>query len=78
MEAGLCLILSESFQTKSGSVLKSMRITLNYRQCCGSGSGIRFLLDHWIRDPGWVKYRIRIRDGQPGSYFREFGNNFWA
>jgi hypothetical protein len=31
-------------------------------QCCGSGSGIRCLFDPWIRDPGWVKVRIRIRD----------------
>ncbi len=27
-------------------------------------------------DPGWVKIRIRIRDEQPGSYFRELRNNF--
>ncbi len=34
-------------------------------QCCVSGirSGIRCLFDPWIRDPGWVK--IRIRDEQP-------------
>ena len=25
-------------------------------QCCGSGSGIRCIFDHWICDPGWVKY----------------------
>jgi hypothetical protein len=30
---------------------------------------IRCLFDPWIRDPGWVKNRIR--DEQPGSYFRE-------
>jgi len=36
-------------------------------QCCGSGSGIRdwVLFDPWIRDPGWEKVSIRIRD--PGS-----------
>jgi hypothetical protein len=33
------------------------------------GSRIRCLFDPWIRDQGWVK--IRIRDEQPGSYFRE-------
>jgi hypothetical protein len=24
-------------------------------QCCGSGSGIRYLFDPWIRDPRWVE-----------------------
>jgi hypothetical protein len=38
-------------------------------QCFGSGSGIRCLVDPWIRDPEWVKNRVRIRDEQPGSYF---------
>ncbi len=27
------------------------------------GSGA---FDPWIRDPGWVKIRIRIRDPEPG------------
>jgi hypothetical protein len=47
-------------------------------QCCGSGirdpgSGIRCLFDPWIRDPGSGAFLtgIRIRDEQPGSYFRE-------
>jgi hypothetical protein len=31
-----------------------------------------------IRDPGWVKNRIRIRDDQPGSYFRELRNQFFG
>jgi hypothetical protein len=31
-------------------------------QCCGSGSGIRYLFDPWFRDPGWVK----SRDPDPG------------
>jgi hypothetical protein len=26
------------------------------------GSGIRCLFDPWIRDPGWEKVSIRIRD----------------
>jgi hypothetical protein len=30
--------------------------------CCRSGPGIRCLFDPWIRDPGWVKSRMRIRD----------------
>jgi hypothetical protein len=29
-------------------------------------------------DPGWVKNRIRIRDDQPGSYFRELRNQFFG
>jgi hypothetical protein len=29
------------------------------------GSGIGYLFDPWIRDPGWEKVSIRIRD--PGS-----------
>jgi hypothetical protein len=29
-------------------------------QCCGSR--IRCLFEPWIRDPGWVKIRIRIQD----------------
>jgi hypothetical protein len=44
------------------------------------GSGIRYLFDPWIRDPGWVKtkVRIRIREGildekKPGSYFLFWG-----
>ncbi len=32
------------------------------------GSGIRCLFDPWIRDPGWEKVSIRIRD--PGSTTR--------
>jgi hypothetical protein len=48
--------------------------------CCGPGSGIRCLIDPWIRDLGWVPYkiRIRIRDEQPGSYFRQLRNIFWG
>jgi hypothetical protein len=53
-----------------------IKITIN--QCCGSRSGIRCLFDPWIRDPGWVN--IRIRDEQPGSYFRELAIKiiFWV
>ncbi len=31
-----------------------------------------------IRDPGWEKVSIRIRDEQPGSYFLELRNHFFA
>ncbi len=41
-------------------------------QCCRSG--IRCLFDPGIRDG--EKVRIRIRDGQPGSYFLELRNYF--
>ncbi len=34
------------------------------------GSGIGCLFDPWIRDPGWEKVSIRIRDEQPGSLDR--------
>jgi hypothetical protein len=47
-----------------------------YPQCCGFGSGIRCLFDLGIRDG--EKIMIRIRDEQPGSYFRELRNNFWV
>jgi hypothetical protein len=43
-----------------------------FYQCCGSGA---FLT------PGsgmGKKIRIRIRDEQPGSYFRELRNNFFS
>jgi hypothetical protein len=42
------------------------------------GSGIGCLFDPWIRDPGWEKVNIRIRDEQPGSYFFELRNHFFA
>jgi hypothetical protein len=35
-------------------------------QCCGFRSGIRFLFDPWIRDPGWVENH----DPDPGSTTR--------
>jgi hypothetical protein len=41
-------------------------------------SGIGCLFDPWILDPGWEKVSIRIRDEQPGSYFLELRNHFFA
>jgi hypothetical protein len=29
-------------------------------------------------DPGWIKIRVRIRDEQPGSYFRELNKQFFV
>jgi hypothetical protein len=40
--------------------------------------GIGCLFDPCIRDPGWEKVSIRIRDEQPGSYFLELRNHFFA
>ncbi len=52
---------------------------ISVKQWCGCGSGIRWIFDLWIRDPGWViKIKIRIRDKHPGSYFLEFRNKFWV
>ncbi len=42
------------------------------------GSGIGCLFDPWIRDPGWEKVSIRIRDEQLGSYFLELRNHFFG
>jgi hypothetical protein len=42
------------------------------------GSGIGCLFDPWIRDPGWEKVSIRIRDEQPGLYFLDLRNHFFA
>jgi hypothetical protein len=45
-------------------------------QCCGSG--IRYLFDPWIRDPGWVKNQVL--DPESGmnipDYISENLNNF--
>jgi hypothetical protein len=32
----------------------------------------------WIRDPGWVKNQIRIRDEHPRSYFPQRLENFFV
>jgi hypothetical protein len=50
------------------------------KQCCGSGSGILCLL---TPESGMGRKlgsgsEIRIRDKQPGSYFRELRNNFFG
>ncbi len=54
-----------------------------YNQCCGSGSGIRCLVDRWtrIRDPEEVYSGSRISD--PGSripnpYFLQLGDKFFG
>jgi hypothetical protein len=53
------------------------QVTLySFTQFCGSGSGIRCLIDPWIRDG--YKIKIRIRDEHPGSYFRELRNSFFG
>ncbi len=44
----------------------TLKTTAFKDQCCGSASGIRFLFDPWIRDPGWTSRII----------FPRFRNNF--
>jgi hypothetical protein len=34
------------------SALVFDHVSETFKQCCGSGSGIRCLFDPWIRDPG--------------------------
>jgi hypothetical protein len=51
---------------------------LGIEECCGSGSGILCLLDLWIRDRGWGKIKIRIRDEHLGLYFRKLKNIFFG
>jgi hypothetical protein len=41
-------------------------------------SRIRYPLPFLPLDPGWEKIRIRIRDEQPGSYFRELKTQFFG
>ncbi len=58
---------------------------LTFYQCCGSGSGIRDWVPFWPLDPGSGIRDGRqsasgsgIRDEQPGSYFLELRNHFFA
>jgi hypothetical protein len=56
-----------------------MMAALLKKQCCGYGFGIRCLFGPL--DPGSgtrKKIRIRIRDEQPGSYFRELKKRFFG
>ncbi len=52
----------------TGTVISLMRIRIPFDFVVDSvadpdpGSGIRCLFDPWIRDPGWKKVSIRIRD----------------
>jgi hypothetical protein len=47
-------------------------------QCCGSGSGIRCLVDPWIRDGEKSGSGFEIRDEQPGSYLLQLRNNIFG
>jgi hypothetical protein len=55
-----------------GEVFKKLRKICIFVQCCGSW--IRHPFDPWTR----VKIRIRIRDEQHGSYFRELRKQFFG
>ena len=46
------------------------------KQGCGSVSSVFSSVAG--PDPGWEKVSIRIRDEQPGSYFLDLGNYFFA
>jgi hypothetical protein len=56
----------------------AFQINKRYKQCCGSGSGIRGLF--LPLDPGsrMGKNQDLDRDEQPGSYLRELRNSFWV
>jgi hypothetical protein len=51
------------------------------KQCCGSGSGIEYLFDPWIRDPGWEKVSIwikqRIGSAVPDHYQNHKDPQHW-
>jgi hypothetical protein len=47
-------------ETLDGTVSRYDTVMVICGQCCGSGIGCLF--DPWIRDPGWEKVSIRIRD----------------
>ncbi len=68
--ASLLQLLAAAFQLLANPLFLLLLKKHGFKQCCGSGSGIRCLFDPWIQDPGWEEIRIRIRDEQPGSYFR--------
>jgi hypothetical protein len=51
---------------------------VNFCQCCGSESVIRYLFYPSIRERKKIKIRIRIWDEHPGSYFLELRNNFFG
>jgi hypothetical protein len=63
-------------------IIKSSLLCANTKiQCCGSGSGIRCLFDHWIRDPGWVKKQdpdtgSESRMNNPDHIPESLNNNF--
>ena len=48
--------------------LPTVAALLYQLQCCGSGSGIGYHFDPWIRDGRMSASGSRIRDEQPGSY----------
>ncbi len=52
----------------------------HYRQCCGSGSGIRDWVPFWPLDQDRRKSATGsgIRDEEPGSYFLELRNHIFA
>jgi hypothetical protein len=64
----------KSIAFKLTRILLNKKTKVSVLRIRDPGSGA--FLTPWIRDPGWVKTRIRIRDEQHGSYFQELRNNF--
>jgi hypothetical protein len=58
-----CVTGNKGARFREGSNINKSLLGARFFQCCGSG--IRCLFDNWIRDPGWVKIRMRIRDPDP-------------
>jgi hypothetical protein len=44
------------------TIVKPLYKTVNFKQCCGSGSRIRCLFDPWIRDGYKIKTGMNIPD----------------
>jgi hypothetical protein len=52
-------------------------VVLSGTQCCGFGSGIRYSVPFWPRDPEWVFFRIPDLGSRiPNPYFLELSDNF--
>ncbi len=64
-------VLEDQIESQSRRIQEIGENCLSHSVFPDPGSGAFFT-------PGWVKIRIRIRDEQPGPYFRELRNNFFG
>jgi hypothetical protein len=67
----------------TSQILSQFLLTLNYSHFFSvadpdPGLGAFLTPGSGIRDPGWEKVSIQIRDEPPGSYFLELRNHFLA